>query len=326
MKQHYVEILKQNRDIIVSKWASQEKTMMGTSYQNRPLDELINTCGECFDAYIDIMERGDFSKMRRFIEKISHFRVHLGFKLAEVQRAFFIFKIVTLQFLKDEPIKGANELLDIIESFDLCVTNTLFELSEVYQRHAQEEIEQHIGNIEAMNQQLARLSITDGLTGLYNHRYFHENCEKEIKKSKRYKTVFSVCLFDIDDFKNVNDQHGHLSGDEVLKSFAKIMRQQTREVDQCFRYGGEEFAILLPETDSKGSIMVADRVREQFALTQFVFEKGSINVTVSGGAICNSSYPHVERAFLIDEVDKLVYKAKQEGKNKICYFSEETSK
>jgi diguanylate cyclase (GGDEF)-like protein len=291
--------------------------MVGTSYQTRPLDELILMDTECFDAYMDVIEKGDYNKIRRFIEKISQFRAALGFKLAEVQHAFSIFKVLIWELIRDEEVEDIKSLIDFFIYVDSCVNSVIFELSEVYQRKVKEEIEKHISNIEDMNQRLARLSITDGLTGLYNHRYFHETLEREFKKYLRYKTIFSVCMFDLDDFKKINDKYGHLYGDEVLRKFANIMRECSREIDMNFRYGGEEFSSILVETGKEGGVKVAERIRNAFEKTEFIFNNEIVKATVSCGV--SSIRPDITKEELLNEVDSLLYKAKQTGKNKVCY-------
>lgn len=311
-----VALLNGNREAVVTRWAQMEKSWVGSSYQARPLDELIATCTECFDGYLAILERGDYSRIRRFLEKIARMRVTLGFRLAEVQRAFCLFKTVIWELIKAEQLDQPR-LIEAMEALDECVHLVIFELSEVYQRRVQEEFEQQLSNVDGLNQRLTKLSITDGLTGLYNHRYFHECFERECKKTERYKTGFALCLFDLDHFKDVNDRYGHLAGDEVLRGVAEVMRGRSREVDMAFRYGGEEFSLLLPETTLDGGIALAERIRKDLAQTRFKFEQETVTVTLSGGVVSAKPGSVNEHNRLLDEADTLLYQAKKAGRNRV---------
>jgi len=163
-----------------------------------------------------------------------------------------------------------------------------------------------------------KLSNVDGLTGLFNHRFFHERMEKEIYRAQQYDLNFSLMILDIDDFKKFNDTHGHLAGDRHLKTMAKIMRFILRETDFIARYGGEEFAVILPEAPIEGAIIAAERIRK--AVENQNFGQG-MRSTVSIGL---SAYPDhgVKKNDIIDKADKALYKAKGSGKNKVCVFTD----
>lgn len=155
----------------------------------------------------------------------------------------------------------------------------------------------------------AKLAVLDGLTGLYNKRYFNELMSFEFSRLKRYAGNLSVLMIDIDNFKNYNDTKGHPAGDELLKKAAQIFRNSVREMDLVCRYGGEEFVIMLPQTDKKGSAIVAERVRTQANLY--------LAATVSIGI---AAFPEDanESSALVEKADAALYKAKQTGKNKWC--------
>ena len=161
-----------------------------------------------------------------------------------------------------------------------------------------------------------KLSNVDGLTGLFNHRFFHERMEKEIYRAQQYDLNFSLMILDIDDFKKFNDTHGHLAGDRHLKSMAKIMRFILRETDFTARYGGEEFAVILPETPIEGALIAAERIRK--AVENQNFGQG-MRSTVSIGL---AAYPDhgVKKNDIIDKADKALYEAKGSGKNRVCVF------
>lgn len=158
------------------------------------------------------------------------------------------------------------------------------------------------------------LSITDSLTGLHNSRHFYSELEKALETSRRYNHKFTICFFDLDDFKKLNDSHGHLMGDKVLETFGALIRSSLRTLDTGYRYGGEEFAILLPSTDYEGAHVVADRVRESLSSYQFRLKGGEIlNSTVSIGVTEYQTGDTVES--IMNRADDALYQAKRQGKN-----------
>lgn len=163
------------------------------------------------------------------------------------------------------------------------------------------------------------LAITDGLTGLYVRRYFLGRVGEELNRSRRHTFRFAFIMIDIDNFKRCNDTHGHLVGDVVLKEVAQIIRQNVRQIDLVGRYGGEEFAILLPETDHENAEQVAERIRKKVAETVFTAYDEKLTMTISAGV---SVYPDVgqEPWEIIDKADRALYEAKKSGKNLVRVF------
>ncbi|MBN2169555.1 MAG: diguanylate cyclase [Actinobacteria bacterium] len=165
-----------------------------------------------------------------------------------------------------------------------------------------------------------QLAITDGLTRIYNHRFFQELFEKEFKRANRYNTIFSFIMLDIDHFKRINDTYGHLCGDEILKDLARLIRHCLRSVDVVARYGGEEFAILLPETNAPEAIQTAERIRR--AVEEFIFmgngnaERG-LRITVSQGVTTYPSSGVSDRFDVIARADEAMYRAKDAGRNRV---------
>ena len=154
----------------------------------------------------------------------------------------------------------------------------------------------------------------DKLTGLFNRNKFDEIFSKEIKRTKRYKNELSVIIFDIDNFKMVNDTYGHQIGDEVLKDISKIALDNVREQDITTRWGGEEFFILLPQTNLSGAIIVANKIRT--STENHIFTEKSIKITVSFG-VAEFCIESDDEKTIISKVDKLLYEAKRTGKNKV---------
>jgi len=164
---------------------------------------------------------------------------------------------------------------------------------------------------------LRELSITDSLTGIFNRRYFEERFFEELQRSQRHNLSFSLAMIDIDDFKLFNDTEGHLAGDEALKNIANIAKESLRVIDVIARFGGEEFALIMPQTEKEEAFLVAERIRrsikEQLPCTWKVFPRN--NITTSIGV---ATFPSdgKDRKELIRNSDKALYRGKMEGKDK----------
>jgi diguanylate cyclase (GGDEF)-like protein len=177
--------------------------------------------------------------------------------------------------------------------------------------------------LQQANEILAQLSITDGLTKLHNHRYFQDHLTREIKRVSRTKQPLSLILLDIDDFKLLNDTHGHAAGDEVLVALAAIMNDSARESDLIARYGGEEFVILMPNTDLAGAVHLAEKIRMTVESTRLIIGDGMkpIEITISlGVALFDGS-----RREFFSEADRSLYQAKAAGKNCVIIAGSENS-
>jgi diguanylate cyclase (GGDEF)-like protein len=163
-------------------------------------------------------------------------------------------------------------------------------------------------------------AIRDPLTNLYNRYFLEEEGKREIERAKRYRYPVSLIMFDLDDFKRINDTYGHQEGDRVLVKFAKILKSKVRSTDMPVRYGGEEFIVLLPNTTPNEAIIVAERIRKVMEEVLFRFGSEEIRITVSAGiASCEPGECSLET--LIYRADKALYSAKREGKNRVCVFS-----
>jgi len=166
-------------------------------------------------------------------------------------------------------------------------------------------------------QEIKTLSIHDGLTGIFNHTYIVNKLNEEIERAKRYHSDLSVMLFDLDNFKDVNDTYGHLAGDSVLQKLAELFTKKLRTIDIVGRYGGEEFLVILPETDLERAYVVGERLRAGVEQEEFIYEEHRIKLTVSGG-ISLYQQGHIAND-LIKIADNNLYKAKREGKNRLYY-------
>jgi diguanylate cyclase (GGDEF)-like protein/PAS domain S-box-containing protein len=164
------------------------------------------------------------------------------------------------------------------------------------------------------------LAITDSLTGLFNRRHFFSLAEKEFERSLRYQRPLALLMLDLDEFKEVNDRHGHLIGDQVLQTTSVIIRQSLRKVDICGRYGGEEFVILMPETDHEKALQAAERLRQTIAEFPILLSDENISVTTSIGVACCDSQDDLRLEMLLNRADEALYQAKHLGRNRVCVW------
>jgi diguanylate cyclase (GGDEF)-like protein len=173
-----------------------------------------------------------------------------------------------------------------------------------------------------------KLAVTDPLTGTFNRRTFLELAEKEISRARRSKEPLSLVLFDLDHFKAINDKYGHPAGDHVLKRFVQVAKMCLRQEDLLVRYGGEEFCLLLPQTNTNDAATMAERIRGATEYSSFSFVDGKstrpINVTVSGGVAQLGDDPDEDIDALIARADEAMYAAKEAGRNQIAVFPDGT--
>jgi two-component system cell cycle response regulator len=172
-------------------------------------------------------------------------------------------------------------------------------------------------DVEAQyHETIYRMTIMDGLTNVHNKRYLIETLDRELPRAMRHQRPLSLCMFDLDHFKQVNDTFGHIAGDYVLKEVASAVRLRLRPDDIIARYGGEEFAVLLPETDLNGANVIAEELRRLIAERVFEFESERIPVTVSIG--CTQLKADDDSIKLIKAADDKLYEAKRGGRNRVC--------
>ncbi|MBX3251937.1 MAG: diguanylate cyclase [Myxococcales bacterium] len=161
-----------------------------------------------------------------------------------------------------------------------------------------------------------RMTIVDGLTGVNNKRFLLEALEREIPRGRRHDRPLTLVMLDIDHFKHINDTYGHLAGDYILKEMAQLIKNRLRPDDVIGRYGGEEFGILLPETDLQGGAVIAEQLRKLVAEHSFVFEQERINVTISMGLAQLAEGWDVLQ--FIKHADERLYEAKRGGRNRVA--------
>jgi len=169
---------------------------------------------------------------------------------------------------------------------------------------------------------IKQVSDTDELTGAYNMRAFSAMLQRAFRQSVRYGHALSVVMIDSDNLKQINDKHGHESGNRLLQHLVRCIREQLRGSDVMARFGGDEFILLLPETGSKGALEMAERIRRAVEISRFDVRSGDTNITVSLGV---ASYPEDggNLDVILDKADKAMYRAKQHGRNRVVAYAEE---
>lgn len=172
-------------------------------------------------------------------------------------------------------------------------------------------------DVEAQyHETIYRMTIMDGLTAVHNKRYLTEALEREIPRARRHRRALSLMIFDIDHFKKINDNFGHLAGDYVLKELATVVRSRLRPDDVFGRYGGEEFLVVLPETKLEGCLKIAEELRSLVEHHRFIFEEEQVAVTVSIGiSQLQEAWDHL---MFIKHADEKLYEAKRAGRNAIA--------
>ncbi len=171
---------------------------------------------------------------------------------------------------------------------------------------------------------LQRLAQTDYLTDVYNRRAFFELAAPELERSRRYHHSLAFVLMDVDNFKKVNDTYGHLVGDRVLQNMARACQRSLREVDTLARFGGEEFIVMLPETDGPGACRSAERLRQVIEQVEVSTHQGQVRITTSlGVAVFQPDHDQITIDRLLGQADQALYQAKQAGRNQVCLWQEE---
>lgn len=218
-------------------------------------------------------------------------------------------------------LTGESEQEDKVQGLDLGADDYItkpFQSGELLARiRAAKRIVDLQKELVESNKRLEMLSITDGLTKLYNHRYFQDELARAFEESQRYQRPLSLAIVDLDFFKKVNDTYGHAVGDEVLKAVSHMFQQSIRATDLAARYGGEEFAVMMPETDLADALIFAEKIRAMIESTAIQSQAGPLSVTVSIG-VSTIPHTHIHLAKeLVVAADKALYRAKKNGRNQV---------
>jgi len=218
-------------------------------------------------------------------------------------------------------LTGEADEQDKIEGLDLGADDYItkpFQYKELLARiRAGKRIVDLQSELLESNRRLELLSITDGLTRLYNHRRFQDEMVRAFDESQRYQRPLSLAIIDIDFFKKVNDTYGHAAGDDVLKTVARLFMDSVRSTDLVARYGGEEFTVMMPETDMGDAIAFAEKIRTLVEEATIETQAGPVRVTVSIGVSSVPATPIQTPKEMIVAADKALYRAKRGGRNQV---------
>jgi diguanylate cyclase (GGDEF)-like protein len=177
-----------------------------------------------------------------------------------------------------------------------------------------------------MLEKLKRLSITDGLTKLFNSRYFYNQLKAEIDRTARYQRPLSLLLLDIDKFKEYNDSYGHLEGDKVLLRLGQVIKSCLRKMDSAYRYGGEEFTVILPETEGDEAATVAERIRSAVDSEKYYPQDSNKPVAITISIGVTEYHDGEDVAIFVQRADKAMYLSKQSGRNRVsCLFASKSN-
>ena len=225
-------------------------------------------------------------------------------------------------------IGGTASIPELLQeaNIELSLLNMSYEQMNRELVQAKIQLEILTDELETKNAYLESIANLDGLTEIYNHRFFQEFLDKEISRAIRRENELSLVLADIDNFKKFNDFHGHQAGDYVLREVASLCSGVIREYDLMARYGGEEFVFVLPETDQEDALIVAEKVRSAIEQHKFEYGKDVYYVTCSFGVACfeQSGKQVMQKSELIERADKALYSAKKKGRNRVEGFVEKT--
>ncbi|MFC1755095.1 GGDEF domain-containing protein [Thermoproteota archaeon] len=317
MLNNLVKLILLEKSEIVTKWVKQIKSL-GGSYVQVNVVEMSDLCAEFLDAFSDILGEGNFLKLRMFVEKVSQLRSSQGFRLSEVQHAYYsLYGIIRPMIVEQESKSGnAEAMLDKVNSI---LIDVIFEFSESYHKKLNERIDNYIDDVESANLKLRETSIRDELTGCYNRKYFQNCLESEVSRSKRYNRPIAVIMLDMDNLKELNEDFGVAFGDSALRKVGDIIKKSVRNSDTVFRYGGESFSVILPETKKDKAFILAERIRKEIEETPFTIQNRTVKVSVSGG-VNGFDDDSVDKYNLLADADKALCQAKDKGKNQVILF------
>jgi diguanylate cyclase (GGDEF)-like protein len=238
---------------------------------------------------------------------------------------------VTHGFRKDDLLFLTNMSTPIALAIENALLYARSKRAEERLQKASNELEQEVMNrtseLKRARDGLKKLSITDGLSGLYNYRYLIYSVESELKRAIRYGRILALLLIDIDYFKNLNDTYGHQCGDYVIKTVGKLLKSNVRATDFVARYGGDELAVMLIETNAESALEVAEKLKQKIGSHIFQWQTKELSVNVSIG-LATAPAPGIQQvSHLVEAADRALYQAKRAGRNAVVAFGrgEETA-
>lgn len=226
--------------------------------------------------------------------------------------------IIVIPVVKKESIIGTF-FLRTASPLKNGITNRIFKVCQLVANISANALENAMlfDNMKTAKDYFEEMSIRDGLTKLYNHRHFYQRLEEEFGRAMRYNETLSLLFFDLDDFKQINDDYGHACGDEILKRIGRLIKAVARESDIPARYGGDEFSIILPNTTAQGALDLAHRLAATINQHRFdLINDDSVSISMGVSTFSDQNLPSSDR--LLHLADEAMYKAKQQGKGRVC--------
>jgi len=303
-------VIPSDRCSVVRVWGSERRGRVLASHEDASIS----------DYHIDLTKYPELMKALATREKVVVNDVHsdaLTAPISDVLRKANVNAVLVLPIVLFDQNIGSLLLRAARSKFGFSLREISF--FEIVSEAASNALERaHLfESIQIANENLERLAITDGLTGIFNHRHFRERFDQELERALRYRLPLSCMLFDIDRFKDFNDSFGHLVGDEILREIADRTRACIRKSDVCARYGGEEFVVIMPQTGLEGALAQAERIREVIGKKPFACVPENKPVTVSVGVGVLDFDRMLVCEDLLREADQAMYRAKRAGRNRV---------
>ena len=229
------------------------------------------------------------------------------------------------KFLKDQLAQANKVILSVKNSYQLLLVQQKEGQDLLEDRVQERTLELHVAlqELEEANRELEQKNTLDELTGLFNRRYYDQKILAEYRRSKRNLTPLSLIIMDVDHFKVVNDSYGHLAGDQCLVWLSHHLKESLkRSSDMAFRYGGEEFCIILPDTDEKGAIALSEALIKIIEHQAFTYKSMQISLTISGGIFTYTQQDNVKPEQIFTRADKALYEAKNDGRNQVKVYKD----
>lgn len=299
-----------------------EKRQKELKNNKRKFNEIINDISAAEEKTHNILK---LYEINRKLAQILNIDDLLNTFTTELNRMKYINNV----YISEQPLPEENKTKNNLNFHIKSKTKQWYLSLECLDRLLREQLPHLISQLKllldraAIYQKLQKISITDSLTSLPNKRHFMDRYNEEFLRSDKFNFDLTFFMIDIDHFKKHNDTYGHLVGDEILRILAEILKNNIREIDFPGRFGGEEFSIFFPQTTKQQALPIAKRLRKEVEKYKFSVYDEEINLTISIGI---SSYPEdtKSKGQLIENTDQALYKAKEQGRNRICTFTKQT--
>ncbi len=290
--------------------------MPDTGYATQPPAALRKSTGAAFDALVRALDSGEVRALRAFAVALAERRAKQGFRLSEALRAFAELRSGMKRVLETAWADDPAAVLAATQQVQHVVDLAMLAFADAYVEATMADTAQYLQRLRELNAQLTDESTHDKLTGLYDRGYFDVALERETRRAARYHRPLALALVDIDRFKRVNDTFGHPMGDLALQHVAGLLLGAVRATDYVCRYGGEEFAILLPETNLSQALTLAERTRSSIE-TRPVNVGTPLSLTISLGVAAYPDHANDGPALVV-QADAALYAAKAAGRNRVA--------